>query len=87
MISKNTIDFQSFKILGRGKRNSFAQETVIRYFIPEGTGRSRIDIRNTENKVVGSFPVNMEGHGNIRISAGTYYYSLIINNQVFDLHN
>jgi hypothetical protein len=38
---------------------------------------------------VGSFTVNVVGNGNISISAGTlaagtYYYSLIINNQVFE---
>jgi hypothetical protein len=75
--------------LEQNEPNPFTESTVIRYFIPEGVGSSRIDVRNTENKVVGSFPVNMEGHGNITISAGTlaagtYYYSLIINNQVFE---
>jgi hypothetical protein len=75
--------------LEQNEPNPFTESTVIRYFIPEGIGSSRIDVRNTENKVVGSFPVNMEGHGNITISAGTlaagtYYYSLVINNQVFE---
>jgi hypothetical protein len=75
--------------LEQNEPNPFTESTVIRYFIPEGTVSSRIEIRNTENKVVGSFPVNMAGNGNIRISAGTlaagtYYYSLIINNQVFE---
>jgi hypothetical protein len=75
--------------LEQNEPNPFTESTIIRYFIPEGVGSSRIDVRNTKNKVVGSFPVNMEGHGNITISAGTlaagtYYYSLIINNQVFE---
>ena len=75
--------------LEQNEPNPFTESTVIRYFIPEGTVSSRIEIRNTENKVVGSFPVNVIGHGNISISAGTlaagtYYYSLIINNQVFE---
>ncbi len=75
--------------LEQNEPNPFTSLTVIRYFIPEGVGSFRIEVRNTENKIVGSFPVNAVGHGNITISAGTlaagtYYYSLIINNQVFD---
>ena len=64
MTTKNTIDFQSFKMLGRmswdtrtqpasldqNEPNPFTESTGTSYFTPEGVGSSRIDVRNTENK-------------------------------------
>jgi hypothetical protein len=81
--------FNAPATLEQNEPNPFTESTEIRYFLPEGSTNAKIEVRNTENKVVGSYIVSQAGHGNITISAGTlaagtYYYSLIINNQVFD---
>jgi Skp family chaperone for outer membrane proteins len=69
--------------------NPFFQETLIRYFLPEGSVNAKIEVKNTEGKVVGSYPLSQVGHGNITLASGTlaagnYYYSLIINNNIVD---
>jgi hypothetical protein len=75
--------------LEQNEPNPFTQETVIRYFIPEGSVNAKIEVKNAEGKVVGSYPISQVGHGNITLASGTlaagnYYYCLIIYNNIID---
>jgi hypothetical protein len=75
--------------LQQNEPNPFSETTVIRYFLPEGSANAKIEVKNAEGKVVGNFTISQLGHGNITLasgtlSAGTYYYSLIINNNIVD---
>jgi len=76
-------------VLEQNEPNPFSETTVIRYFLPEGSSNAKIEVRNAEGKVVGSFPISQSGHGNITLasgtlSAGNYYYTLVINNNIVD---
>jgi FtsZ-binding cell division protein ZapB len=76
-------------ILEQNEPNPFTETTIIRYFLPEASTNSKIEVKNAEGKVVGSFSISQTGHGNISLASGTlaagsYYYSLVINNNIVD---
>jgi uncharacterized coiled-coil protein SlyX len=67
--------------------NPFRETTVIRYFLPEGSGKSRLEIRSADGKLINTFPLTQSGEGQVelqagRFPAGTYVYSLIIADEV-----
>jgi len=75
--------------LEQNEPNPFSETTVIRYFLPEGSTNAKIEVKNAEGKVAGSFPILQAGYGNITLASGTlaagsYYYSLVINNNIID---
>jgi hypothetical protein len=76
-------------LLEQNEPNPFNQTTVIRYYIPESAQRNNIVVKNMEGKTVGDFNITEKGHGSIQInsgllSAGSFYYSLIIDGSVID---
>ena len=75
--------------LEQNEPNPFSETTVIRYFLPENYTNAKIEVRNTEGRIVGSFPVSHAGNGNIDLSvgvlaSGTYFYSLIIDGHTIE---
>jgi hypothetical protein len=75
--------------LEQNEPNPFAQETIIRYFLPEGSTNAKIEVKNAEGKIVGSFNLTHTGKGSITLSAGAlaagaFFYSLVINNNIVD---
>jgi regulator of replication initiation timing len=75
--------------LGQNEPNPFTQETLIRYYLPEGSTNAKIELKNSEGKIVGSFALSHTGQGSIMLSAGTlsagtYFYSLVISNNIIE---
>jgi hypothetical protein len=74
--------------LGQNTPNPFANETVIPYYLPEGSQNARIEVYNSNSNVVYKF-VNLEtGHGSVQINhqgvnGEVLYYRLIIDGKVF----
>ncbi|MBX2986211.1 MAG: tail fiber domain-containing protein [Bacteroidia bacterium] len=76
-------------LLEQNEPNPFSEETVIHYFLPYASNNAKIEIKDTEGRIVGLFRVTQVGYGNITISAGTlsagnYFYSLIIDNKIIE---
>jgi hypothetical protein len=85
----NTGILEDAPLLEQNEPNPFNQTTVIRYYIPESVQRSNIVVKNMEGKIVGDFNITEKGHGSIQVnsgllSAGSFYYSLIIDGSVID---
>jgi hypothetical protein len=74
--------------LGQNTPNPFANETVIPYYLPEGSQNAMIEVYNSNSNVVYKF-VNLEtGHGSVQINhqgvnGEVLYYRLIIDGKVF----
>ena len=81
--------FNAPATLEQNEPNPFNQTTIIRYYIPESAQRTNIVVKNMEGKTVGDFNITEKGHGSIQVnsgllSAGSFYYSLIIDGSVID---
>jgi len=83
-IKGNTLKLNDKAELYQNEPNPFTSNTLIRYYLPDGSENSKIVVRNTEGKLVGEFLIEKSGNGSITIESGklapsTYYYSLHIN--------
>jgi hypothetical protein len=78
----------SSAFLKQNSPNPFNNNTIISYYIPDNAGYSQIKITDIKGSVIKTFnTVKGEGQINIRngeLSAGTYNYTLYINNQKVD---
>ena len=75
--------------LGQNYPNPFTGETVIPYFLPEGSEKANLRIINTEGIVVQMVNITQTGESVITLAAhslppGVYFYSLLINGQTID---
>ena len=69
--------------------NPFSDKSIIRYFIPEGSGRCSIAIYTADHSLVKSIAVEGYGYGQAEVQAGTlksgnYSCELLINQVVVD---
>jgi trimeric autotransporter adhesin len=69
--------------------NPFHENTLIRYFLPEGTHRAQIIITDMGGTQVMAFPLEHQGAGQVLIHggtlpSGTYVYTLTINGRKVD---
>lgn len=69
--------------------NPFSQATVLSYFIPQKSEKARLEVCNTEGKILEQFVINNKGLGTIDLEAqalpmGTYIYSLYIEDKIID---
>jgi len=67
--------------------NPFSEQTLIRYYIPEGSKQAELRIANMEGKVIKTVAIQESGEGQLTVnahslSAGTYLYSLLINGEL-----
>jgi hypothetical protein len=85
----NTGKLEDALLLEQNEPNPFNQTTIIRYYIPESAQRTNIVVKNMDGKTVGNFNITEKGYGTIQVnsgllSAGSFYYSLIIDGSVID---
>jgi hypothetical protein len=67
--------------------NPFEQSTTIKYFIPENSGDTKINIYSERGEIIKSIPVTEKGNGQIilnvaDLASGAYQYRLVVNGQV-----
>ena len=75
--------------LGQNHPNPFTGETMIPYYLPEGSAGAYLRIINTEGIVLQTVNITQTGESAITLAAhalppGVYFYSLLINGQVID---
>lgn len=76
-------------ILDQNAPNPFAEDTDIRYVIPETVKKADIIIYNKSGIVLKSVDVKTKGEGTLHIyaadlSSGLYVYSLIVDGKVME---
>lgn len=69
--------------------NPFTQNTVVRYFIPEGVKQAELRITDSLGKLIKTIQLDMRGEGQTNLaanalSAGSYQYSLILDGKLSD---
>jgi trimeric autotransporter adhesin len=69
--------------LEQNSPNPFHENTVIRYFLPEGTQRAQILITDMAGTQVMALPLELQGAGQVLIhggslTTGTYVYTLVV---------
>jgi len=67
--------------------NPFSEQTLIRYYIPQGSTKAEMRITNLEGKVIKTVAIQENGEGQLTVnahslSAGTYLYSLLVNGEL-----
>ena len=75
--------------LPQNRPNPFDHNTVIDYFIPGDVQDARIRVTSSDGKELGMVNILESGQGQVTIRtksypAGTYYYSLVLDGQVFE---
>jgi trimeric autotransporter adhesin len=75
--------------LEQNSPNPFQENTLIRYFLPEGTHSARITITDLSGNQVMVFPLEHEGVGQVIIHggalpSGTFIYTLTVNGRMID---
>lgn len=80
---------QDLPLLSQNQPNPFSEKTVIRFYLPKGTKGASIKVFDNAGAVYRLFALTGEGPGIIEIeanslAAGTYYYSLLLENNVID---
>lgn len=73
--------------LQQNQPNPFYRETLIKYVVPAGTERARIQLTSADGKVLFQQQITQSGPGQISIqgnqyAAGTYFYSLLLNGRI-----
>jgi len=90
-ISNSTINNSSTTLtdakLYPNQPNPFSEQTLIRYYIPEGSTQAELRIANLEGKVIKTVAIPENGAGQLTVnahslSAGTYLYSLIVDGEL-----
>jgi flagellar hook assembly protein FlgD len=69
--------------------NPFNQSTVINYYLPQKTRSAVMNITDINGKIIKTVALTEKGKGQVRLeagllTAGTYQYSLIINEKLVD---
>lgn len=91
-IPKNT-DTQDSKqlnaLLFQNSPNPFTESTLISFILPESFSEAKIIIHNLNGVEIKSYPISLDGEGNITISGaelnpGMYLYTLIVDKQIID---
>lgn len=87
--SINTIELKATAQLSQNHPNPFHEFTHIQYSIPNGVQKAILRIADTSGKVLKEEILNATNVGQIQIKAthfpaGTYYYSLILDGQLFE---
>jgi hypothetical protein len=84
-----TLDLEQKAMLAQNHPNPFQHQTVINYFVPIDVQHAMIQLTAADGKVLGRLNIAETGNGQVNIKtetypAGTYFYSLLLDGQVFE---
>ncbi|MCB0632196.1 MAG: tail fiber domain-containing protein [Saprospiraceae bacterium] len=87
--SNYTLPLEQKAMLFPNRPNPFSDRTIVQYRVPPSFREASIQVSSADGKVLGSTVVKAGGDGEVIIetgnySAGTYYYSLIIDGEIVD---
>jgi hypothetical protein len=76
-------------ILDQNSPNPFAENTLIRWFVPEEVLQSQLIFFDAQGSILKTVEIKERGIGELRVYAsnlsdGTYSYSLVVDNRVID---
>ena len=76
-------------ILFQNTPNPFSNTTTIRYYLPANSAKSSLEINDLQGKLLKTFQLAGEGRQSVSVNAnefaaGTYVYTLIVNNKRTD---
>lgn len=83
------LELKKIPALQQNQPNPFRENTMVNYFIPNTAQNAHIQVTSVDGKVLGIVKIQEKGQGQATIKAatypaGTYYYSLIVDGQVFE---
>lgn len=82
-------EFSEIPLLFQNAPNPFYDNTVINFYVPEGSMKTKIYIYNMTGKQLKSIPITQIGKSSITVTgsefeAGIYIYSMVIDNEIID---
>ncbi len=83
-----TVNYSSARLF-QNTPNPYSQSTVINYFIPEEVNDAYIQITDIQGRIIDEISISQRGNAYLNINDtqignGTYFYSLIVDNQKLD---
>lgn len=87
--SSYVLPLEQKAMLAQNRPNPFDQNTIIDYYIPEDVTDAKIRVTAADGKELGVVHILEAGPGQVTIRtrafpAGTYFYSLVLDGQVFE---
>lgn len=87
--SNHELHLKKAPSLNQNQPNPFRENTLVNYFIPNTAKNAHIQVTSVDGKVLGTVNIPEKGQGQVTINAatypaGTYYYSLIVDGEVFE---
>ena len=90
-INQQTVELSNLQtiVLDQNVPNPFAQQTIIRYLLPDDIKTAEIIFHDAQGKLIKQAQINTRGRGEINVyaqdlSSGVYTYTLVADGNVID---
>lgn len=88
-IPTQKVDINKAAMLMQNSPNPLNDVTFIDFYLPASATSAFIKVTDNNGRLIQAFPINKTGYGQLELNcanmvSGTYYYSLIIDNNIID---